>query len=214
MMHSDKLLSLTTTYLHTFHVLVKPKDHDKVHDTLAAHLDAVIYNITSIAILFTLLKGKTRVEPKHLADVMSYISTSCPMSNSKGGRGQHGGTSMASDYFGYPHPNYSAGNATQGVTMSEVDFDAGIARAGIESQLGGSGPRPVLLATHDKDAKAFARSILKLHKIRVSKSTFEELMRIIDIHMNCLGRDLEAASPLSLSKLEKILSLKRHSVFH
>lgn len=205
------LENLTTTFLDTFQIHVKPKDHLQVQEHLAEHMDAVMYNVTSIAILFTLLKGHVKLEPKHLTDVMSYISSACP-NVSKGG-GQKGG-SLPCDYFGYAHPNYTAGNGAQGVVMSEVDFSAGVARAGIDSQLGGSGPSLSLLASHDKEAKEFARSILKLHKIKVSKTAFAELLRIIDIHLNCLGRDLANSSPLSLTRLDKVLGLKRHAVFH
>lgn len=195
----------------TFHIVAKPQQQAEIVEKLGNHIDAVIYNVTSIAVIFAMLKGDSKVQPKHLIDVTKYISTTCPRN------GQMGGMSMASNYFGYPHPSYAAGNS-EGVVMSEVQFDNGIARAGIDTQVGMSGGAANnlrLVSVHDNNCKAFVRSIMALHNMPISKTGLGELLRIIDIHLNCLANDLAAyASSLTISRLDKVLGRKRHSVFH
>lgn len=200
-------------FIDTFQINLKGSDKTEVFHKLEMHMDAVCYNVASIAIIFALLKGDKKIQPKHLQNVMGYISSMC----SSSAKGQKGGMSMASDYFGYPHPNYASSNAGSGVVMSEIEFNSGIARAGIDSQIGGtqsSSNNVRLVATNDKDAKAFVKSVVKMHNIEISKTAFTELMRIIDIHLNCLATDLSTLSPLTVSKVDKVLGLKRHAVFH
>lgn len=200
-------------FIDTFQIILKGADRQQVMHKLEMHLDAVSYNVASIAIIFALLKGEKRIQPKHLQNVMGYISSMCSPVK---GQGQKGGMSMASDYFGYPHPNYTSSNAGSGVVMSEVEFNSGIARAGIDSQIGGTSNSNSMrfVATNDKDAKAFVKSVIKMHNIEISKTAFKELMRIIDIHLNCLASDLSNVSPLTIARVDKVLGLKRHAVFH
>lgn len=202
---------LVVGFMEAFGLTSKDSDTEQVKQMIGDHLEAVMYNVASVAVIFTLLKGNGKIQPKHIADVTTYISATCSKKH-----GQKGGTSMASDYFGYLNPSYQAANAGQGVVMSEVQFDQGVARAGIDSQLGGgSGPHLRLVASHSNDAKRFIKGVMRLHNMHISKSAFVSLLHVIDIHMNCLGHDLIAThNPISPAKITKVVSLKRHSVFH
>lgn len=200
---------LVQKFLDTFQITVKANDRPVIEQRLQEHIDAVIYNIASMAVVFTLVKDKNKIQPKYLEDVTNYVAATCPPH-----KGQSGGAPMASDYFGYPHPNYSASNAGSGTVMSEVGFADGVARAGLDSQMGGASPRLIGIAIHDANAKLFVRSILRMHDMQISQSAFKQLLHIIDIHLNCMGNDLIAKLPLTVARLTKVLTKKRHAVFH
>jgi hypothetical protein len=203
-------------FLETFSIEIKQQDREVVLETLGQHLDAVVYNITSIAVIFTLLKGGVQVQPKHLVDVTNYVMAYCSPRSSKSSSQSGGsvGAHMPSDYFGYPHPNYDAANENQGIVMSEVNFQAGIARGGINSLIGGAGPRSRTIAVGDANVKVFVRSILKLHNMKISKTALISLLRTVDIHLNCLATDLAHNSPITKSRIQKVLDKKSHAIFH
>lgn len=215
-MHDIQSMRLATMLLRSFNIRVADHDMPAVCKALANHLDAVIYNTVSVTITFTRLHESATVGPKHVANAMTYISSACHRTSKQ--RQQQGGsvTALPSQYFGYDFGSYTSGNGASGVvTTSDVDFAAGVARAAVTSQMGGgAGPKLHLIAAHDKAAQKFARSIFKMHDIKVANHAFEDVMRVVDVHINCLGKDLLAASPLTVKKLEKVLALKRHAVFN
>lgn len=48
----------------------------------------------------------------------------------------------------------------------------------------------------------------------ISNHTLTILKRILNMHVNCLMMDFHEQQPITLKKMEKILKLKRHGVFH
>jgi hypothetical protein len=213
-MHHQELGTILDRFLEAFDLTLRRPEKD-VRTLLHDHVDGLLFNVCSIAAVLALLAGKRKVEPKHLREVRSYIVSKCPPHG-----GQQGG-GMASDYFGYPHPNYLASNENQGTNTSIVSFHSGQARASLGPPLqeGGAGAgasRMKRVMRHlPKEAHHVIRFMMKHHDVSVSKMAMEELMFILDAHLNCFGNDLkEQGGQLTAAKTQKVLALKRHAVFH
>lgn len=191
----------------------KQGDQEGVEKMLNAHFEALLYNIVSVSTVIAKLHGNKTVKSKHMADVRKYIDVTCKGKAGDTGMAQEGGMSMASDYFGYAHPNYSP-VAGEGVSTEQVDFSAGVARAALGAQDGGRPVAPRLAAT-SQWARHFVRDIMKHHAMRMDKVATNEVMGMADIHLQCLAGDMgSSVKTLSLAKLEKVLAKKRHAVFH
>jgi len=48
----------------------------------------------------------------------------------------------------------------------------------------------------------------------ISNHTLTIVKRILNMHVNCLMMDFYERQPITLKKVEKVLNLKRHAVFH
>lgn len=194
--------------MNTFSITPKKGEEGAVDSMLAKHLEAVIYNITGIAMAIALVNQSFKIETKYLASVRKYIETSCANTASKSK--QRGGTSMPSDYFGYKHPNFSEWNAGNQTNVSEIRFDEGIAR----SEMGGGG-HMISFMVSQKPAKTAIKAFLKQHQVTIDREALHELLVIIDAHVNCLANDLKAAAAqLGEKQVAKVMKLKRHAVFH
>jgi hypothetical protein len=129
---------------------------------------------------------------------------------------QTGGTSMPSEYFGFSTGAFSALNAG-GINMSDAHFGAGgYIRPALDIMMGGS--QILNVTRHNATAKKFVKAVLKFNNLTISKNAMNELMLVIDIHITCLINDINkniqtSNSHITLSKVEKVLDLKRHSVF-
>lgn len=203
--------SLAKNVLSHFQVGVKRQEEaDEIFELFGEHLEAVIYNIVSVSVMLTMLQGGNKVAPEYMGMVRKYIQTSCDVSK-KGG--MTGGMSMASDYFGYSHPAYSAGNAESGtLNMGSVQFGDGIARQALGPQAGGgSGPHPWI---RNGPAHTFLKKVLSYQNMKASSAGMTELQFLINAHIDCVGRDLSAQCPLTIAKLRKVFALKRHAIFH
>jgi hypothetical protein len=205
-----QIATLAREFVRAFALRLKEGEEGDVTARIGDHLEAVLYNVTSVSVIFALLQGATKIERCHLGDVAKYITAACPAGPQRGG----GDTSMPSDYFGYPHPAYDAGHAGEGAAMAQVQFDAGVARAGLDSQLGGAEGRLRLVASHSAEAKRFVKTVLAIHDMKISKTGLALLLRIVDIHLNCFAGDLAKHAPLTPAKLARVVALKRHAVFH
>ena len=194
-------------FIEVFGIPLKHGEEQDIIAVLENHLEAVIYNISGIAMAIALVNQKSSIDMGHLKEVRNYIQSSCDTKKKKGG--QQGGTSMPSDYFGYKHPNYSESNEG-GVNVSQIRFDQGIARP---SQ-GGGAASLVHFMTKDKHIKAAIKAFLKHHEMKIQKDALGELLILLDIHANCMAEDLHIVSPLSKKQLEKVMKYKRHAVFN
>jgi hypothetical protein len=171
-----------------------------------------MYNLASIASVTALAQDKNKIETKHIGFVRTYIGKEC--TGPSGNGSQKGGDSMPSEFYGYSTGAYSAGNAG-GINMSDANFGAGgYIRPELGMSGGASGAHVHTHARASTAAKRFIKSILKFNGVSISKTAFDELLLLIDMHIRCLHHDLMKQYPLTLPKLEKILALKRHSVFN
>lgn len=198
--------SFVRKFLRTFDIQVKKSNEIEIIAKLASHIEAVMYNIAGVAMAIALVNQSFTIDVQHLVSVRNYIESSC----SKAKHSQKGGMSMPSDYFGYKHPNFSELNANNQSNVSEVRFDQGIAR----SEMGGGAMTLIPFMSKEKRAAASIKEFLKQHNVKIGKAALSELLAIVDAHVNCLADDLKNVPELSIKKVDKVMKLKRHAVFH
>ena len=172
---------------------------------------ALIFNVTSLACVVTLLNGKKSIETSDLKGVRAYITAQCGPSGAPSG--QRGGGSMPSDYFGYPHPSYGSTETFQAI--SEINFLGGIARPAMGPQTGGG--HTISHGMDPKDSNAaqdLIKSVARHHGLMISDDAVKELLYIMDVHIACLTKDLGRSKTVSKTRVSKILSQKRHAIFN
>lgn len=213
------LIQLAEKFVATFHVQIAPKSEKEVIQMIAHHIDALLYNVTSVACVMALIHGKQKIEPKHLEQVMTYITSQCmPQLASAKMRGGSP-TGFPSQYFGVPMAAYTPNDrAGAHVSTETVDFASSTARSGMGPMTGGGrrdrGEIPKVLESNAK-AMAFMHKVLDHHNTKIGRKATSILLHIMDIHMYCFAQDIASGqAPVTVSKLSSILKLKRHSVFH
>jgi hypothetical protein len=203
----DKSLELTNIEFS------KNADISGIKTAIKNHYEIMIHNITAIAIVVALASNVKKLQPSHIETVKSYIQTKC---THKGKHyGMRGGTALPSEYCGYPmDPSpYSAGNGAEEST-STVDFAGGIIRPAINISGGGSAKELVHFVCTNKDVKAEIRDKLKKSNLTISPPAMNVLIHIIEIHIHCALNDLKTRGPLSISKVNTVMKMKSHAIFH
>ena len=198
----------------------------QIKELLVKHYEIVIYNIVSIGVVIALAANKKKLTDKDMVNIKEFIQTKCTSrkTSKTGGDAynQQGGTALPSEYCGYSFDNarYSAGNGDEQST-STVDFANGLIRPAIDMSGGGGGgggggghKELMHFVCNNRDVKAYIRSLLKRHNLSITPSGMNILIHYIEIHMYCLLKDLKARSPLTLSKVNTVLKLKSHAIFH
>jgi hypothetical protein len=192
-------------FVKDFKLQSKDGEEGKIVELVAKHLDALVFNVVSLAAVVVMLYDERKIEPKHLVSVRAYIASKC---DSK--RSMSGGTSMASDFYGYDHPAYNVKHAGDGVVVSQVDWSREI-RPAMGPTIGGGSAASVMQGS--KNARKTINHTFKHYHTKVSKTAMKELLDILDHHLVCFAHDLKSEGTLTVKKVEKVLKLKRHSVF-
>lgn len=180
---------------------------DKVIDMLKDHVEILVFNVRALANIVMLLHNDKKLKPEHVHAMQMYISQKC-----KVGGQQSGGTSMASDFFGYEHPAYQKGFVNEGSDVLHVNFDAGIARAPINASMSGGGGSGIML---DKATQKAITKNIRFSSTKVSAA----FVGIIRDKLSCLARDIRAqatnkARTLTVAQLGKILKHDQYHVMH
>lgn len=174
-------------------------------EVFCKHIDALIFNVSALAALVVLLYRADKLEAKHIPAIMKHILDKCNAKKSV----MRGGTVMASDYYGYNHPAYSAAN--EGSDVLPIDLASGlIARPALGPQTGGGATVSI---AQTKVVKDMVKDILHKHKLKYSRDAFKSLLSIVDSQMECLAADLRKCEPLSVKKVKSLLTKKRYFVF-
>lgn len=195
--------------------ILREEETRSIRASLAKHMEAVVFNIVSLAAVMAVLKGnKEKISVRHLPKVREYLAArGCGAAAASGDHRtrQRGGTGMPSEYFGYAHPAYQAGNGADGVQAGTIQFAEGLARPAMGPMEGGSSHHSRSAA---KAIREEAEKVARHHETAISKTAMSELAGIIHEHLDCLASDLAAAGPaLTESKVAKVLALKRHAAF-
>lgn len=164
------------------------------------HIESVVHHVVSLAALHAMLEGKHQISLKNVDIVRKYVHSKC---------GGHikGGMSMASDFYGYPHPAYATSNANQGIITSEVSWARNEARPALgPAQVGGA-------KKIDKAMAKLVKDHLQGLGVATGRGVISELQSVIDLHLKCFANDISKESPLTIKKLEKILAKRRHADF-
>jgi hypothetical protein len=201
---------LTKTFLKTYDFkLAKDVSEKELCDILCKHFDALLFNISSLACIVVTLNEDKKLDKKHIPVIKQYIMKHCVATKSSVMRGGH--TVMASDFFGYNHPNYSASNA--GEDILGIDLDNGTLARPALGPMSGGGASDVATMSKSKFVKDLVKAVFDENKIKYSSEAFKEILNIADSHMKCLARDLRKCEPLTIKKVEALLAKKRYFVF-
>lgn len=196
---------------------------ENVAHYMEERIEALIYNVASLASTMALVYNSKKVEPKHVTAIHDKYKSLC--SSTGGAPMQTGGTSMPQQFFSPNASSTMSASNFGGMDSRTIDFAANEARAGIDvagpdaSFIGGAAGPGTLTATafrneNGKQIAKFARSVLKLHNMSVSKHAMHDIQHIIFYHLDCLTADLRKKSYINVPIVQKMLKLKRHSIFH
>ena len=192
--------SVARTFLSECRVTINSGEEHDVIKLFAEHLHVFVFNVCALANIVILLFDDDKLKPEHLPVVQSYVQNSCDSPKMKGG------TSMASDFYGYNHPQYQAGSINAASDMLRVNFDSGIARPE-HTMTGGAECKVMRKSVH---IQGFVKDRMKS---AISAKMMSQLLGIMDARMACLATDLQKNSKLTKKQLEKVFSMKKHFVF-
>ena len=208
------------------HIEISDKEKDSgenIKKAIKNYYEILIYNVVAIAVVIAIANDVKKLTPSHIEYVKDYIKTKCLNSKLKGGKNnQIGGTSLPGEYFGYSidPSRYSAGNGNEEST-STVNFHDNILRPAINTSIdyngkivgGNSSSKLEHFICTNTTVKGYIRELFKKHCISISKSAFDILIHIIEIHVHCILNDLKHIGPLTSAKVEKIFQNKKHAIF-
>lgn len=190
---------------HAFH-FGKDTSEIEVCELLCKHVDALVFNVTSLASIVVTLYQSKKLDVIHVPSIRQHIVEKCQHRHAARQRG--GRVTMPSDFFGYNHPNYSTAN--EGSDILGIDLESGsTARPSLGPQSGGGGAS----VAQTRFMKTTVQQILSKHNIRSSREAFKELLSIIDAQLECLAADMRKCEPLTVKKLERLLTKKKYFVF-
>lgn len=243
-------------------VLANPEEHVKILELLDSHIEAMIYNIASIASVTALLDEKVKIELKHIGFIKEYIVKQCIKSSKKNNTSTQSGGSFPAEYFGYNSGAYTESNYG-GTNVSDINFADGIAREAIpisggaknKNHSGGSFPAEYFgnnsgayteanyggpnvsdinftdsiarsaihitgggtklksIVENNKEVAKYIKKVIAFNDVTISKSALGELLKIVNIHLNCIGDDISKYNKIKPAILDKIFSYRKHAVF-
>lgn len=187
------------------HNISTKDDINTIASLLVKHIDIICFNIASIANLMSIVSNHT-INDNVINDLKKYIVKKCHIRK----KVQNGG-SMASDFYGYANTRYSVDNSG-GTDTSSIQWEHGIARNAIDYQSGGG------IKTENIKLNKYITKLIKeifdRNNVKVSKSYINEIIHIINKHIDSLFSDFKQAQPLTIIKVDKILKMKKYSIFH
>lgn len=180
---------------------------------LEEHIEALIYNVVSLACTIAIVYESKRIEPKHVRAIDERYKALCG-AQSGTQRGQRGGMSMPEAFFNPAAPTTMSPAHFGGLNPTTVNFAAGEARAAIDTTMTGGSHTASFREMATKPLSKFVRSVAKLHSMSVSKHALHDILIVLFHHLDCLAADMRAKPMINVRSLEKIFKLKRHAVFN
>lgn len=148
---------------------------------IISYIDALIFNIVSIACIVSILNGDKSIKKENLEIIKKYIQDRCSFKYNK--KNMKGGAFNTASFFGIDEPMYKAEN--EGGDILGIDWSNEI----IRPQIGGK-DKTKCTSNIKNISKIFInkqiKNILKYHGIKASNEIMEELLKIIDYHIKCL----------------------------
>jgi hypothetical protein len=200
----NNFLLTTKSLIKEYNLNIDRDDAKVVYGLLVKKMDALVFNVISIAAIITLINNSSVIGKEAVELVRAYIADKCSKYVIKGG------TSLPSDYFGFPNPSYSENNITNDVL--NVDFASGILR----NQIGGGGYKAFKLQKKDEEELTNnIKSICKYYNLKISNSVIKTLLNIIIENMECLFNYLKMAKkPLTAAIIKKMINInKKFEIF-
>lgn len=181
-----EILPIVNTYLSKNEVMISDNvDIDELVYLLAKYIDALIYNVVSVVALIANIEDKEKIQPKHLVAAQAYIAHKCV------------GQSASKRIIGGSHK----------ITLEELNK---INPPTIDENTDNNKYK----LCYNMDMRSFVHQVLKHHKMHISKGAIKGILMILNEHMQCLLNDIKRQEPITIGKLEKIMIMKRYSIFH
>lgn len=194
--------------------LDKPTQKDEVLHILDDHIQAMLYNIASIASVTALLDEKSKIEMKHIDFIKHYITKQCSKhvkNNVTNVTQQHGG-SFPAEYFGYDSGSYTEANYG-GVNYTDSVWNGADAAIRQAIPMTGGSTKIKDIISNNKEVAKYIKTVIAFNDVKISKSALIEILKLVNIHLNCIGDDLQEHGNIKPSLLYKIFKNKKHSVF-
>ena len=155
---SDHKNTLAVKVLQVYSIRT-PEYSETIVMTLGNHIEAMLYNIASIAAVTAMLDGKTKIETKHIGFIKDYITKQCSKKKKKGVI--HGG-SLPAEYFGYNSEAYNSANyGGVNYTDSVWNGDDSAIRQAIPMSGGDSGSiRPKDIVENNKHIFSYMKEVI------------------------------------------------------
>jgi len=179
----NNFMYIVNNYIDVFH-LKMPKNKVELRDTQKVLLEFIknlIFNVVSIACIITFINNDKSIKKPVLKILIKYINDKCTPRKIKGGM-----PVMPSEFYGVNSGRYDVSNFTGEIL--NVDPASGI----IRPQIGGGGSRHPNNPKINSYISDEISSIMKYYKLRVSDSIKIELIKIINININCMFKQLKS----------------------
>lgn len=150
-------------------------------------LKQLLYNLITISISLATLNGKVIIGSEHV-QILENFMPECIKKTQKGGN-----NGMPSEFYGtqYTTGQYSVNNG-EGVNMSSVNWESGVQRAGLDSQLGANTSKQSGGTGSFKIPKAFineVHTILEIKQYKISKNGMFQLFKLFNKYLECLSKE-------------------------
>lgn len=211
-------------------VFANPVEEAVVVSHLAKSMYQLVYNVCALISAIAMLRDKKKeIQPIHIKTSLEYVKEKCYKAKGKGkgksGEMTGGSYTIDSVYFGQISDAYN--QTSNHTTMDVLDFDAGIARPALPISAGmvGGARLPTIfeefaiiirqsLPNNELLPSKHLEALFASFDATIKNNSLKIVKQVIKAHINCLMFDLQQAGKLSTKEFEKIMKLKRHSVFH
>tara|TARA_B110001450_G_scaffold6681_2_gene6875 strand:+ start:2917 stop:3501 length:585 start_codon:yes stop_codon:yes gene_type:complete len=169
----------------------------------AFNINVVVYNITTLmSIIAILVLNTNKINNNTLKIGKMYLNKMC-MSKTK--KSMKGGTVLPSSYFGGDDSELY--NAPEGTNVQNIQWDKGLIRDILPTSMQNGGCNNN--CSFNKKLLMLVGKILKEHKMKIDKSTKQELVNIIKLNLYSIVELLKSKSKknlLTLKSMKNILS--------
>ena len=134
-MDNNKLIVFVKGLLtHNNITLSKKSDNNLVLNQIVTYLDALIFNIVSIACIISIINSSTKITKENLPIIRSYIEDKCDF---KYKHAKMSGGAASASFYGANEPMYSENNI--GSDILGVNWSSGIIRPEIGTNMHSGG---------------------------------------------------------------------------
>jgi hypothetical protein len=181
-----QIMPIVREYLSKNEIVISDNtDIEELVYKLAKSIDALIYNIVSVVALVASIEDQTKIEPKHLVAAQAYIAYKCI------------GKYASKKIIGGSHK----------ITLDELNK---IEPPRIDDYEDDSYSKQC----QHVDLRDFIHHTLEHHKMQISKNAMKGILKLLHEHLECLLHNLKKVEPITIARLDKIMSMRRYSVFH
>lgn len=177
----------------------KNANQSYIINKVSDYIDALIFNIVSIACIISILNGDKNIKKQNLDIIKRYIEDRCVFKYNK--KDMKGGTFNTAAFYGIDEPMYKEEN--EGSDILGINWSEEIARP----QIGGGKHSKKTQDVSKLFIKKQIKNILQYHGIKASNEMIDSLLNIIDYHIKCLMKKVKTCGKsLNIKCLNSIVN--------